>query len=195
MKQLGEYLMIRLTIMAVMALLGTAAFADDGRFNLNSEGANGIDEPLRFTAGDVAAAFPSLRVTEFEGDNTFGGGSRMMALLDGDTPVFIIDLAELERVYSFSIFTRSNLVTGPNGWRVGETVLADVVGLSEWECGRGYNEQAHRVSCMNWDENLRLLFENQPEISTDTVGPEAYNAVLGGAVLDEIRLYLDRPIQ
>ena len=134
--------MIRLTIMTVMALLGTAAFADNGRFNLNSEGANGIDEPLRFTAGDVAAAFPSLRVTEFEGDNTFGGGSRMMALLDGDTPVFIIDLAELERVYSFSIFTRSNIVTGPNGWRVGETVLADVVGLSEWECGRGYNEQA-----------------------------------------------------
>ncbi len=187
--------MIRLIIMAAIALLGTSALAENGRFSLNSDGANGIDEPLRFTAGDVAAAFPNLRVTEHEGDNMFGGGPRMMALLDGDTPVFIVDLAELESVYSFSIFTRSNIVTGPNGWRVGETVLADVVDHTEWKCGRGYNEQAYRVSCMHWEESLRLLFESQPEISTDIVGPESYDAVLEDAVLEEMRQYLSRPIQ
>lgn len=97
--------MIRLTIGALIALSGTAALADEVRFELNSNGANGIGTPLRFTADDVSAAFPGLLVTEFAGDNTFGGGPRMMALLDGDTPVFIVDLAELERVYSFSIFT------------------------------------------------------------------------------------------
>lgn len=187
--------MNRLATGALIALFETTAFAEGSIFSLTSDGANGIEEPLRFTADDVAAAFPNLSVTKFEGDNTFGGGPRMMALLDGDTTVFIADLAELESVYTFSIFTRSNIVTGPNGWRISETVLADVVDQAGWECVRGYNEQAYRVSCMNWDESLRLLFEEQPEISTDIVPPETYDALLGGAVLEEMRQYLRRPIQ
>lgn len=182
-------------ITMVIAVLGTAAFAEDSGFNLNYDGANGVDEPLRFTIHAVSAAFPRLRTTEFEGDNTFGGGPRMMALMDDDNAVFIVDLAELESSYSFSIFTRSNIVDGPNGWHVGETVLAEVVGQAGWDCARGYNEQAYRVSCMNWDESLRLLFEEQPQISTERVGPETYDAALGGAVLEEMRQYLSRPIQ
>lgn len=187
--------MVLRTMTTVIVLIGTAAIAEGDGFNLNLDGANGIDEPLRFRPGDLATAFPKLRVTEFEGDNTFGGGPRMMALMDDDTPVFMVDLAELESTYSFSIFTRSNIVSGPNGWRVGETVLADVVGQAGWDCVRGYNEQAYRVSCMNWAESLRLLFEEQPQISIETVGPETYDAALGGAVLEEMRQYLSRPIQ
>lgn len=187
--------MIQLAMAALIAFLGTAALGEDGEFYLNYDGANGIERPMRFTITDVTTAFPNLRVTKIKGDNTFGGGAHMMMMQDGDTTVFIADLAELESNYAFSIFTRSNIVIGPNGWRVGETILADVVGQAEWECVRGYNEQAYRVSCMNWGQSLRLLFEEQFEVSTDTVAPETYDAVLGGAVLEEIRQYLDRPVQ
>lgn len=187
--------MSRATIISVTMLLATTAFAAPGGFTLNSDGANGNEDPLRFTVSALAAAFPDLRVETYDGDNVFGGGGSMMALMDGDTTVFIADRAQMERAYTFSIFTRSDVVIGPNGWRVGASVLADVVGQDGWDCGRGYNEQAYRVSCMNWDESLRLLFEEQSDISTDTVGPEFYDAVLGGAVLEEMRQYLSRPVQ
>lgn len=180
---------------ATLAFLVSSAAADDHNFSLNFNGANGVDQPLRFTPRDVSEAFPNLQLEEFEGDNSFGGGPRMMALLNGDVTVFVVDLAEAETVYSFSIFTRSKTVVGPQGWRVGETVLAEVVDQDGWDCGRGYNEQAYRVSCINWEESLRLLFEEQPDISTETVGPETYEAVLGDAVLEEMRQYLNRPIQ
>lgn len=187
--------MIRTTIISVMTLLSAMAFAAQGEFTLNTDGANGNEDPLRFSLSALVAAFPDLLVELYDGDNVFGGGGGMMALMDGDEIVFIADRAQMERAYTFSIFTQSDLVTGPNGWRVGETVAEDVVGQEGWDCVRGFTEQAYRVSCMQWDENLRLLFEEQREVPLEVVGGGAYDAVLGGAVLEEMRQYLERPIQ
>ena len=166
-----------------------------GPHRLDLNGANGHETAIRFTKSALKSAFRPLRVVKAEVENPFGGGPEMFLLKQGESTIFVADIAQRETEYTFSVFTLSSDVIGPNEWRVGTTVLADVVGKPEWECTRGFNEQEFRVFCMNWTENFRLLFQDQSDIGLDVVAAGGYDPVLNGAGLEEMRLYLDRPVQ
>lgn len=165
------------------------------QLKIDETGVNGNEAPVLFTQSDLAALFPGFWIEPAFHPNPYGAEKTVYQFgLKKGLPIFWADVG-YDEVYTFSIWTESPLVQGPSGVRIGKSTVRDLLERSEtWDCVRGYNQQRDTVSCMWWDESLRLLFSFDPS-GFERIEEGTYSNQLSGAVLTEIRQYLSRPVQ
>ncbi len=160
---------------------------------IDEGGVNGNDSPILFSVRALSERFTKRIVSEFIRPNPFGAENDLIVIGSSNGPIFYADHG-LSEIYTFSIWTESPAVSGPNGVIIGQTRVEKVNKLGHWDCARGYNEMHDTVACMWWEEGLRLVFDFDPT-GKNAITSGTYDPVLDDAVLVEIRQYFNRPVQ